>query len=215
MLHILDPFWNGFIITFLENPLGQILGFTAMLIGITGFIVQEDRVTIKIFIVSTIFWLLHFLFLANWGAFGATIIGLTRLVLSLKYQKSWRVLSGVVCASILFGMISFDGKLLSILPLIATAVSSYGFFFLQKIQLRLLLGVVSCMWFTYHLQTGSLSGVINEIIVLCTIVYSIYLFITRRERKILLKERINFLFGKIPKRINYGRYIYFRDKNRF
>ena len=215
MFEFIEPLYNGFVSTFLENPIWQMLGFIAMLIGITGFIVQEDRLTIKIFIVSCIFWLLHFVFLANWWAFWATLIWLVRLILSLKYQGSWGVLWGVIWASVVFWIVSFDGNLLSILPLIATSVSSYGFFFLQKIKLRLLLWGVSIMWLVYHLQTGSLSGVVNEVIVLCTIAYSVYLFLTKRERKIPLKERVRFIFWKIPRRINYGRYIYFRDNSRF
>ena len=45
--------------------------------------------------------------------------------------------------------------------------------------------------------------------------YSIYMFLTHKERKIYLKERIRHMLGKVPSRINYGRYIYFRDKDRF
>ena len=155
------------------------------------------------------------MFHENWAAFGATFIGLVRLILSLKYQGSWWVLFWVIGASAIFWILSFDGKIISILPLIATSVSSYGFFFLKKIQLRLLLWTVSCMWLIYHLYTGSLSGIMNEIIVLWTIAYSVYMFLYRKEKKGYLKERIQIFFKKTPKRINYGRYIYFRDKNRF
>ncbi len=215
MIEFFEPLYNGFISTFWENPLGQFFWFIAMLIGISWYIVQEDRTTIKIFIVSCVFWLIHFVFLGNWGAFWATFIGLVRLILSLKYQGSWNVLFAILIASLWFWILTFDGKILSILPLIATAVSSYGFFFLQKIQLRLLLWLVSCMWLWYHLETWSLSGIVNEIIVLCTIAYSIYMFLTHEERKVYLRERIKYIFRKAPSRLNYGRYIYFRDKDRF
>lgn len=200
---------------FSENPLGQIFWFIAMSIGICGFIVQNDRTTVKIFIVSCVFWIIHFIFLENYGALTATAIGLIRLVLSLKYQKSISILLGVVSVSIAYGIYSYDGKIVSILPLIATAVSSYGFFFLEKIRLRILLGFVSIMWLTYHIKTWSISGIMNEIIVQCTIIYSVIMFATGHEKKRKILDRLREKIGKAPARLNFWRYIFFRDKDRF
>lgn len=160
-----------------------------MFVGIAGFIVQDDRTTIKIFIVSCVFWILHFIFMANYGALAATIIGLVRLVLSLKYQKNVSVFLGIIAISIAYGIYAFDGKILSVLPLLATAISSYGFFFLEKARLRMLLAIVSLMWLTYHIFTGSMSGVLNEIIVQITIWYSVVMFLMGKERKQKMLER--------------------------
>ena len=200
---------------FLENPLGQTFWFIAMAIGISWFIVQNDRTTVKIFIVSCIFWITHFVFLQNYGALTATAIWLVRLVLSLKYQKNVSILLWIIAVSIAYGIYSYDGRILSILPLIATAVSSYGFFFLEKIRLRMLLGLVSLMWLTYHIKTGSISGIMNEIIVQCTIIYSVFMFATKHERKRKILDRLRAKIWKAPKRLNFWRYIFLRDKDRF
>ena len=200
---------------FSQNPTGQIFGFIAMFIGITGFMVKNDKTTVKIFIVSCIFWIIHFIFLENYGALTATFIGLVRLVLSLKYQKSVSIFLWIIAVSFAYGIYSFDGRIISILPLIATAVSSYGFFFLEKIRLRLLLIFVSLMWLVYHLSTGSISGIINEIFVQITVWYSVILFVTRREKKQKVLERLKRKIGRAPARLNFWRYIFMRDKDRF
>lgn len=223
---LLNSLFSGVISLFLENPIGQWFGFVAMAIWILGLIVLEDKKTIKIFIISGFFWMLHFIFLWNIAALWATIIGIIRLFLSLRYQKNIYVLWLVVLVSIIFWYFSYDGTLLSLLPLIATSIASYGFFFLEKAQLRILLGFVSLMWLSYHLQTGSMSWVVNEVIVQWTIIYSIYRFMTDRERysyntqtgKISWRNRILLQLKKKPKlrqRIDFWRFAILRDKNRF
>ncbi|NDK09610.1 YgjV family protein [Candidatus Gracilibacteria bacterium] len=214
-MEFISTLLNGVISLFLENPLGQLFGFIAMFVGITGFIVTDDTKTIKIFIAATIFWLLHFIFMGNYGALLAGIIGLIRLILSLKYKKSVSVFMAILAVSIALGLYSFDGKIISIIPLIATAISSYGFFFLEKVRLRLLLAGVSFMWLFYHYNTGSMSGVTNEIIVQGTIIYSVYKFMTGAEKKEKILDRFKRRIGRAPVRVNFGRYVFYRDKDRF
>jgi hypothetical protein len=64
---------------------------------------------------------------------------------------------GIIALTIAVGIYSFNGQAISMLPLIATSISSYGFFFLEKLRLRILLAGVSLMWLFYHLNTGSMS----------------------------------------------------------
>jgi len=58
----------------------------------------------------------------------------------------------VTVACLVSGIFSYSDPI-SILPIIATIAASYGFFFLEKVELRLLLILVSSMWFVYHLET--------------------------------------------------------------
>lgn len=211
----LHPLFQKGVSLFLENPVGQALGFLAMIIGITGFIITDDRKTIKIFIISCVFWILHFIFMHNYGALGATVIGLIRLILSLKYKKSLSLLIAIIAVSLALWIYSFDGKFISMLPLIATGVSSYGFFFLEKIKLRILLAWVSLLWFSYHLNTGSISGIVNEIFVQITIWYSVYKFATWSERKEKILERLRAKIRTPKPKINFWRYIFLKDRERF
>lgn len=205
----------GIASTFLENPLAQWLWFAAMFVGFFGYATTDDKKTIQIFIGANAVWMLHFLFMANFWALGATIIGFTRLVLSLKYKKNVKVLIGVIVASMIFGAFTFDGQFISILPLIATAVSTYWFFFLEKLQLRIFLLFISGMWFTYHLGTGSISGVLNEVIVVILIGISVFKFTFGTERAPYLRERIRNVLRKRPTRPDFDRFMFLRDKDRF
>jgi len=200
---------------FLENPVWQLLWFIAMFIGISWYIVTDDRKTIKIFIVSCVFWILHFIYLLNYGALAATVVWLIRLILSLKYQKNISVFMGIIALTIAVWIYSFNGQAISMLPLIATSISSYGFFFLEKLRLRMLLAGVSLMWLFYHLNTGSMSWVANEVIVQGTILYSVYKFATGQEKKEKILNRLKRKIWKAPIRANFWRYIFFRDNDRF
>lgn len=209
------PLLSGVLSTFLENPIGQTVGFVAMFVGFFWYATSDDTKIVRIFIAANIFWLLHFIFISNIAAVGATVIAIVRLILSLKYKKSKKVLLWVVLVSISFGIISFDGKIISVLPLLATIVATYWFFFLEKLQLRILLFATSVMWLVYHLGTGSISGIINEIIAQITICISMYYFLFGTEKKVYLRERIRNVLRKRPPRPDFGRYIFLRDKDRF
>lgn len=209
------PLLSGVLSTFLQNPLGQTLGFVAMFVGLFWYATSDDTKIIRIFIWANIFWLIHFIFIENIAALWATVIAIVRLFLSLKYKRSKKVLVGVVITSIAFGVVSFDGKIISILPLLATTIATYWFFFLEKLQLRILLFVSSVMWLIYHLGTGSISGVVNEIIAEITICISMYYFLFGTEKKIYLRERIRNVLRKRPPRPDFERYIFLRDKDRF
>ncbi len=209
------PFFNGVISTFLENPLTQTMGFVAMFIWLMAYVTNDDSTTVKIFILANIFWLLHFILMSNTAATWATVIGISRLILSLKYKRNKKVLIGVIITSLVFWIVSYDGRFLSILPLIATVIGTYGFFFLEKIQLRILLLFLSCMRFTYHLGTGSMGGLVNEVVVSIAICFSIYKFYFGEEKKKYLRERIRNVLRKKPPKPDFGRYAFFRDKWRF
>jgi len=89
---IIMSLFSGAISMFLENPLAQTLGFAAMFVGFFWYTTTDDHKTIKIFIAANLVWFLHFFFMENFGALGATFIGLLRLVLSLKYRRNIKVL---------------------------------------------------------------------------------------------------------------------------
>jgi len=114
--------------------------------------------------------------MGNFWAFWATAIWLLRLLLSLKYRRNVKILVWVILITIIFWIFTYDGNPISILPLLATAVSSYGYFFLEKVSLRLMLWFVSVCWLIYHTGTGSIAWLVNEIIMLITLWVTIYRF---------------------------------------
>lgn len=199
---------------FMENPLGQWLWFIAMLILFYWFAQKDDTRVIIILNISNIFWIAHFYMIDNIWALLATLIAMLRLYLSLKYKWSMGAMVFVTLACLISWIFAYSEPV-SILPIVATIAASYGFFFLDKVNLRLILLLVSSMWFVYHLETGSISWVINEIIVTITLLITIYRFNYSEEKSIYLKNSIKNIFKKRPQRIDLGRYMFLRDKDRF
>ncbi len=204
-----------FFSTFMTNPIAQTFGFLAMFVWFLWYLTTNDTKTIKIFMWSNIVWSLHFLFMGNFWALWATIIWLLRLILSLKFRRNTKILIGVILITVIFWIFTYDGNPISILPLLATAVSSYGYFFLEKVQLRLMLWFVSACWLIYHTGTGSIAGLINEIIMLITLCITIYRFNHNIEKWSFFFKRLRRIAQKRPRRVDFGRFIYFRDKDRF
>lgn len=221
----LFPLFDKGVSLFLENPSWQIVGFIAMFIIFYAFSVKDDTKLVKLMSISCVFWILHFFLMGNFWALIATSVGLLRLLLSLKYKGNMKVLLFIAILSLILGYMSYEG-FISLIPICATLIASYAFFFLEKIPLRLLLQVTSLMWLYYHLQTWSISGVINEIVVQWTLILTIYRFIYAKERysydieswAISIKRKFLQRFRKlppIPRRLNFGRFIFLRDSDRF
>lgn len=194
-----------------------------------AFSIKDDTKLVHILSISNIFWMLHFFLLWNTWALIATVVAMIRLALSLKYRQSFIALGFVAFLSIFLWYFGYEG-IISLIPIFATIIASYGFFFLEKISLRVLLWIVSVMWLYYHTQTGSISWIINEIIVLITLSLTIYRFIFDDEKysynlktgEVIYspKKRFSFLSSLKPKinaraRLNLGRFVYLRDKDRF
>ena len=222
---LLYPLFEKGVSLFMENPLGQIIWFVAMFIIFYAFTVKDDTKLIKILSISNIFWVSHFFLLWNTWALIATLLASFRLFLSLKYKRNNWAFGLIAILSIMLWYISFEW-LVSLLPITATLIASYWFFYLEKSGLRILLLGISTMWLYYHIQTGSISWVINEIVVQFTLCLTIYRFIYEKERysyntdtgKITWRKRILLQFTKKPKlrrRLDYGRFAIFRDRRRF
>ncbi len=221
----LPPLFLKGVSLFMENPLGQSMWFIAMFIIIYAFTIKDDTTLIKVLSFSNIFWILHFFLLWNIWALIATCVAMIRLFLSLRYKKNLKALLFVAFLSIFLGYFSYEGYI-SLFPIIATILASYAFFYLEKTWLRVFLLAVSAMWLYYHLNTGSISWVINEVIVLCTLCITIYRFTYEKERysyntetgRITWRKRILLQFTKKPKlrqRIDFWRFAIFRDRRRF
>jgi len=210
----LHPLFQKGVSLILSDPIGQSLGFIAMFILFYAFSLTDDKKVIRVLIVSNFFWIAHFYMLENTAALFATLIAMMRLWLSLKFKGSLWAMVFVTVACLVSGIFSYSDPI-SILPIIATIAASYGFFFLEKVELRLLLILVSSMWFVYHLETWSISWVINEVIVSFTLLMAIYKFQYGEEKRIYIRRSIRDILKKRPIRADFWRFMYLRDKARF
>jgi hypothetical protein len=156
----------------------QIMGFIAMISAVICF-QQKDRKKILIFqILVTALWTLHFILLKN--PTGAAINGMqaVRSVIYLKKEDNkwaqwlgWPVIFIVI--SVAIGIITWESPL-SLLPVIATSLSTVSLWMKKPKTIRLLTVPVSVLWGIYDAVNRSAAGACNEIFTLVSIIIAIF-----------------------------------------
>ncbi|PZM85722.1 hypothetical protein DLH72_01490 [Candidatus Gracilibacteria bacterium] len=211
MNDILDIFLNSaFVKAIISNPIGQGLGVIAMLISILGYSQKDDKKTTKIFIGSSSVWMLHFYFIGTYSAMVSCIVGIARLFLSLKYKRNKKIFFGIIAATLVLGAMTYEGKL-SVLPIIASCVSAYGFFFLERIRLRLFMFVSSLCWVIFSIGNFSIGGIISDSIVLMILIFTMYRMIKKEGERLYFVDKIFAIISKTRQSPDFGRFIAIQD----
>ena len=152
---------------------------------------------------------LHDLLLELYVALASVLVWIFRLTLSLKYKKNLKIFYLIIFVTISLWILTYEDNS-SILPILASLFSSYWFFFLERIKLRLLLLVCSILWFSYWYINFSIWWVINETIIQFVHVYTIYKIIESEWTKQYYIEKIRTILTK-KRKIDYGRYLAIMD----
>lgn len=175
----------------LENPIAQGLWIIAMSITVMWFTQKSDEKVFKIIMLAKVFWISHFLILWLYSAVVAGVIWLIRIFLSLKYKKNKLIFVIVLAVTIASWVVSYldDPSLVPTIPLIASCISVYGFFFLEKIKLRLFMMVVSIFWFTFSFHMSSLWWMLNEIVVQTILIITMYKMIHDEGKKVFFIDK--------------------------
>ncbi|MDD2907633.1 MAG: YgjV family protein [Candidatus Gracilibacteria bacterium] len=179
----------GIVDLILANPLGQFFGFTAMIIAFIGLIQKDDQKTLKIILISMIFWGIHFYTMQMYSALAVNIIGIIRLFLSLKYKRNKRIFLGVISVTIVLGFVTYD-DIYSVLPIIGSCISAYGYFFFERIRLRVFMFISSLFRFTFCLNYGLIGGTINEVITQIILIVAMYKLIHEEGKRVYFVDRV-------------------------
>jgi hypothetical protein len=197
MNEILEIFWM--------NPIGQTFGILGMITVISAFLQKEDTNVVKILVFAHVFWAGHFYFMEIYAWLWVVIIWTLRLLMSMKYKKNNKIFLSVLFVTILTGIFTYK-DVYSIFPVIASCLGTYGFFYLEKVKLRLLLLFVSAFWFSFHYIHFSIWGVINESIIQVVHLATIYRLLVEQwgTRAYLFSFKEKYLHRP---RVDYGRYL--------
>lgn len=141
--------------------------------------------------------------------FAAVLLSISRLFLSTRYKKSKKIFFGLLSANFAIWVFTYDG-FISLFPLISSALWSYGFFFLERIKLRVLMMMTSLMWLVYNSVIGSISGIINETMVQLVLLFTIYRMMHIDGGMKYYSQKIADILWK-RSRPDYDRYIFIRD----
>jgi hypothetical protein len=158
---------------FTQDNFAQVFGFLWMATVLTAYLQKDDYTVKKLMLLSSLFWGTHFYMLWVYSWLAAIVIWVLRLLLSLKFQRSYKAFVLIIFVTIITWYFTFDG-ILSLLPVITSLSGAYSFFFLEKIQLRLAMMFNSSIWLIYHISIWSVSWVMNESFTQVILIATVY-----------------------------------------
>lgn len=186
---------NPFVQAIQEKPIWQWLWIFAMGISIMWYMQKDDKKTIKIFIWSNLVRMAHFYFLWTFSAMASCLVAIARSFLSLKYKRNKKIFLWVIAAVLVFWIITYEWKL-SILPIIASCLSAYWFFFFERIKFRLFMLISSICWLTFNIWTVSIWWIISESIVQGILIITMYKMIREEWERVYFVDKIMWILSK-------------------
>ena len=156
-------------------------GVLSTLCFIASFQVKSNKGLYLIQSVANVFYGIQFYLLgATGGLFNMGMQIVRNLLLCKKEEWKWLqhpAMAPLLCVPSLIYMIVTWNGLLDLLPFIAMTVGTFGYWTdsAKKLRIAELFGV-SPAWMTYDLIEGAYGGVLNELVILASIVFSIIRF---------------------------------------
>ena len=156
-------------------------GVLSTLCFIASFQVKSNKGLYLIQSVANVFYGIQFYLLgATGGLFNMGMQIVRNLLLCKKEEWKWLqhpAMAPLLCVPSLIYMIVTWNSLLDLLPFIAMTVGTFGYWTdsAKKLRIAELFGV-SPAWMTYDLIEGAYGGVLNELVILASIVFSIIRF---------------------------------------
>ena len=156
-------------------------GVLSTLCFIASFQVKSNKGLYLIQSVANVFYGIQFYLLgATGGLFNMGMQIVRNLLLCKKEEWKWLqhpAMAPLLCVPSLIYMIVTWNSLLDLLPFIAMTVGTFGYWTdsAKKLRVAELFGV-SPAWMTYDLIEGAYGGVLNELVILASIVFSIIRF---------------------------------------
>ena len=156
-------------------------GVLSTLCFIASFQVKSHKGLYLIQSVANVFYGIQFYLLgATGGLFNMGMQIVRNLLLCKKEEWKWLqypAMAPLLCVPSLIYMIVTWNNLLDLLPFIAMTVGTFGYWTdsAKKLRIAELFGV-SPAWMTYDLIEGAYGGVLNELVILASIVFSIIRF---------------------------------------
>ncbi len=192
------------------DPFTQGSGFIAMIIILIAYVQKDDFTVKKLMLLASLFWGIHFYLLGVYAGLVATVIWVIRLLLSVKFERSFKAFLSIVIITLISGYFTFDG-FFSLIPIVTSILWAYSYFYLEKIKLRLAFILNSSLWMIYHISIGSVSGVTNEIFTQTVLIATIYRMLHPEGGTRYYAQKIKDILWK-KSRPDYDRFIFIHDK---
>jgi len=193
-----------------QDNFAQIFGFWGMITILIAYLQKDDFTVKKLMLLSSLFWGTHFYLLWVYSWLAAVVIWVLRLLLSMKFQKSYKAFVLIILVTIVTWYLTFDW-ILSLLPVITSLAGAYSFFFLEKIKLRLAMMFNSSIWLVYHISIGSISWMMNEIFTQTILIATVYRMLHPEWGTRYYANKVRDILWK-RSRPDFDRFIFIHDK---
>ncbi len=202
------------IVSFLEhfqkNPFIELTGFWAMIIVFFAYLQKDDLWVKKLMLLSTLLWMSHFYMLGVYTALAANALWIVRFFLSQRFWRSKHAFIFVIWLTFFISYFTIDG-IWSILPIIASMIGAFGYFFLEKIKLRFAMLANSMIWIVYHNEIGSLTGMMNDLMTQVLLVFTIYRMAHPEWGTAYYAQKVKEILWK-TRSPDYDRFIFIYDR---
>ncbi len=171
---------------FLENPIGQIIWFIALVINVYSVIFLKNNKLIYWISLVSFIWSIHFFLM--WLMVGAFInfMDIFKNYLAVKFKKNKNIMFLFIILYIIIWILTYQ-NIYSILPIIASILWIYSFFFLENIKMKIWYFFVIIFWSTYSFIGHSIWWVIADFI----LAFSSLIWIYKDIRSYKLAKIIN------------------------
>ena len=176
----------------------QCIGFAAMAFGIGSYQAKRRGSIIFIQVAGSLLWSAQFILLGQWTGAILNVLAILRGLCYVTKGK-WNprmhlwmpilfslafLAAGVLTVPGLFsGTVETGALLLSLLPVLAMVLSSFGLSLAEENKIRAVCFFASPPWMIYDLLSGSVAGVINEAFVMVSIAVGLARYRNRGKKQ--------------------------------
>ena len=170
--------------------IAQGFGVLGLLVMIISLFQKDKDKMLKYVVFNGIFFGIEYLLLNAYSGMFSNFFGIGRTYVSKEKENNeklnkWYILMLFIVGYIIIGFISFDGKYISLLPIIAELI--YVVTLWQKSVKKIRLGtlIMVILWLIYDIMVKAYPSLITDLIVMTsTIVAIITKDILKKERKL-------------------------------
>lgn len=162
----------------MEYIFAQAVGLIAVTISLTIFQSNNRSHMLKLGMLASLFYAIHFLLLGAVTGAVMNLIGGTRSFVFFKFntgKKRWDVLIIFIVLAVVGTIMTWQGPI-SLLAMGGSIGSSFAFWHTKPRHIRRWALLVPPLWFTYDAISGSIPGMLIEVIILCSNLVGEYRF---------------------------------------
>jgi hypothetical protein len=141
----------------------QVLGFVALVLGVTGFLQRDDR-RLKLFVAAECFvYVAQFALFGRPSAASSALVSGVRTTLSVWLRSAWLAAASVAVNVGLAVALHTAGT--GWIPVVGSSLGAIAVFTLRGVPMRLVLLVSTGCWLVTNVLAGSVGGTILESLV--------------------------------------------------